>query len=114
MKDQPQQAQITDSSEGGPAVATVTRPAEKTAPPRVDRLPPWRVLLHNDDHNDMADVVLAIRMLVRLPASQAFACMLEAHRRGVALLTETHREHAELLVEQFATFNLKVTAEAAT
>lgn len=27
---------------------------------RVDRLPPWRVLLHNDDVNDMLHVVNSI------------------------------------------------------
>lgn len=90
-----------------------SKPATKPAPPRVDRLPSWRVLLHNDDHNSMADVVLVIRKLTHLPTRDAFARMLEAHTRGVALLLETHREHAELLVEQFATFKLRVTAEPA-
>ena len=37
------------SEEGGQATAVKTRPAH----PKVDRLPPWDVLLHNDDLNDM-------------------------------------------------------------
>lgn len=110
MADASEQPQ-SDSNDTGTAVAAPPKP--KTVPPRVDKLPPWRVLLHNDSHNEMGDVVLAIRMVVRLPAEEAFARMIEAHEKGLALLVETHREHAELLVEQFATFNMTVTAEPA-
>jgi ATP-dependent Clp protease adaptor protein ClpS len=106
-----QQSQESQGGENGTAVAT--RPGTKPAPPPIDRMPPWRVLLHNDDHNDMADVVRAIQRLTHMPARDAFARMLEAHTRGVAMLVETHREHAELLVEQFASFKLRVTAEPA-
>ena len=99
------------SQAGGTSVAH--RPSTSPSPPRVDRLPPWRVLLHNDNHNEMLEVVRAIQHLTHLPARDAFARMMEAHTRGLALLVETHREHAELLVEQFATFKLRVTAEPA-
>jgi len=109
MADESQQT--TNGNDNGTAVATPPKP--RTVPPRVDKLPPWRVLLHNDDHNAMGDVVLAIRMVTRLPAEEAFARMLEAHDKGLSLLMETHREHAELVVEQFATFNMTVTAEPA-
>jgi ATP-dependent Clp protease adapter protein ClpS len=37
--------------------------------------------------------------------------MLEAHKRGLALLVSTHREHAELLQEQFTSKKLTVTIE---
>ena len=37
--------------------------------------------------------------------------MLEAHETGVTLLVETHREHAELLQEQFQSKQLTVTIE---
>jgi ATP-dependent Clp protease adapter protein ClpS len=111
MADNQEQQVNDEQSKSGTAVAT--KPATRPAPPRVDSLPPWRVLLHNDDHNDMADVVLAIRMVTRMTAKEAFSRMLEAHDRGLCLLLETHRERAELLVEQFATFNLVVTAEPA-
>jgi ATP-dependent Clp protease adapter protein ClpS len=106
-----QQSQESQSDEIGTAVAS--RPSTRPAPPPVDRMPPWRVLLHNDEQHEMLDVVRAIQKLTHLPARDAFARMLEAHTRGVAMLVETHREHAELLVEQFATFKLTVTAEPA-
>ena len=92
--------------EGGTAVAT------RSAPPRVDRLPPWQVLLHNDDVNDMLYVVDAITELTPLGRPEAAMRMLEAHRRGLTLLMTTHREHAELLQDQFKSKQLTVTIES--
>ncbi|HRP63306.1 MAG TPA: ATP-dependent Clp protease adaptor ClpS [Phycisphaerales bacterium] len=42
-----------ESQEGGVAV--------QAAPPRVDRMPPWKVLLHNDDVNEIGFVIETIR-----------------------------------------------------
>ena len=84
-----------------------TRPS----PPKVDRLPPWRVLLHNDDVNDMDYVVETIMQLVAMRQPEAIMLMIEAHRKGLTLLTVTHREHAELLAEQFASKRIAVTIE---
>ena len=89
--------------------ATITRP--ETAPPKVDRLPPWKVLLHNDDVNEAGYVVEAIMELTALEPQAALLRMVEAHKTGVALLVTTHREHAELLAEQFASKRLTVTIE---
>ncbi|MHC5003122.1 MAG: ATP-dependent Clp protease adaptor ClpS, partial [Planctomycetota bacterium] len=94
---------------GSTATATATRPA----PPRVDRLPPWNVLLHNDDVNDMVYVVDTIVELTTLDRQEAIARMLEAHVRDLTLLLSTHREHAELLEERFSSKRLTVTIEPA-
>ncbi len=75
------------------------------------RLPPWKVLLHNDAVNDMDYVVESIVRLARATVPNATRCMVEAHRKGVSLITVTHREHAELLNEQFRSARLKVTIE---
>ena len=85
----------------------------RTAPasPKLDRMPPWRVLLHNDDVNDMAYVVAAIVELAVSDRRVAMLRMLEAHTRGCALLMVTHRERADPLHEQFARKPLKVTLE---
>ena len=87
--------------------ATAVRPA----PPAVDRLPQWKVLLHNDDVNDMGYVVETITTLTNLNRHAAFRRMLEAHNARVAMLLMTHREHAELLQEQFQSKRLTVTIE---
>jgi ATP-dependent Clp protease adaptor protein ClpS len=90
---------------------TVVKP--KAARPRARRLPPWNVLLHNDDVNDMLYVADTITELTSLNRHDAVLRMLEAHNKGIALLLSTHREHAELLCEQFVSKHLTVTAEPA-
>lgn len=89
------------------ATGVRTRPA----PPKVDRLPPWNLLLHNDAANEMGYVVETIIELTALHPQTALLRMLEAHKIGVALLLTTHRERAELLCEQFASKRLAVTME---
>jgi ATP-dependent Clp protease adaptor protein ClpS len=79
----------------------------------VDRLPPYRVLLHNDDNNDMLYVVETLCDLTPLNPHKATTIMMEAHSTGVALVLVTHRERAELYVEQFRSKRLKVTIEPA-
>jgi ATP-dependent Clp protease adaptor protein ClpS len=77
----------------------------------VSRLPPWRVLLHNDEVNDIVYVVATIQQLTAIKRADAVQRMLEAHHTGLALLLVTHREHAELLQEQFHSKHLTVTIE---
>ncbi len=85
--------------------------APRAAPPRLERLPPFRVLLHNDDANEMGYVVRSIQELASLARPRATLVMLEAHTRGVALVMVTHRERAELAVEQFRSKGLTATME---
>lgn len=98
--------------ESGPGVeeATKTLTREKT---KFQQLPPYKVLLHNDDVNDMGYVVRTIMELVHLNQQDAQLRMWEAHTTGVALLLVTHKERAELVAEQFASKKLTVTIEPA-
>ena len=80
--------------------------------PEVEDLPPWKVLLHNDDVNDMGHVVDTIVQLTPLNQTTAIERMLEAHQAGVALLLSTHKERAELYRDQFASKKLTVTIES--
>src|SRR6476619_5252081 len=101
---------------GGGGTATVKpkrarKPAPKKGPPGM--LPPWKVLLHNDDKNDVFYVVETIVELTPLNEQDAKLRMLEAHETGVALLLTTHKERAELYKDQFETKGLTVTIEPA-
>ena len=96
-------------TDGGTATAVKTRPAPPSR--KVDQLPPWRVLLHNDDVNDIGHVVESIIELLRVNPRQALLCTLTAHRTGLCHLISTHREHAELLQDQFKCKWLTVTIE---
>ncbi len=97
--------QLDDGSDSGVAVAP------EKARPATKRLPPYKVLLHNDDVNDMLYVVEKVVHLTPLSVEEAVERMLEAHHVGATLLLTTHKERAELYCEQFATFNLTATTE---
>lgn len=83
------------------------------AHPIVDRLPPYAVLLHNDEQTEMLDVIETITELTPLNRHRAVEVMLEAHMQGVSLVLTTHRELAELYMEQFESKGLTVTIEPA-
>ncbi len=100
----------------GGSTATVapkgkTKPVPKKNPPGL--LPPWKVLLHNDDKNDILYVVDTIVELTPLNKQDAELRTVEAHDAGISLLLTTHKERAELYQEQFTSKGLTVTIEPA-
>ncbi len=99
----------------GPASASSqsSRTATRPAPTPPKALPPYRVLLHNDDHNDMLYVVQTITQLTPLKPAAAQDVMMTAHTRGVAQVLLTHKERAELYAEQFKSKGLTATIEPA-
>lgn len=111
----PTTTETTGGEAGGVAVATrpAPAPAPASAPTRLDRLPPFKVLLHNDAVNDMGHVVRSIVELTPLKKEEAVERMVEAHNTGVSLLLVTHKERAELYRDQFRTKRLNVSLEPA-
>ena len=100
-----------DPTASGTAVAVA--PAKRTTPTRREpnQLPPYKVLLHNDDVNTFEHVIGSILKVTTIQAEEAVLKALEAHEAGVSLLLVTHKERAELFVEQFISFQLTVTIE---
>ena len=98
-------------------VAAATKPKKKSksatqkVPPKP--LPPWKVLLHNDDVNDHLHVIRTIIELTHLNELDAKKRTEEADKTGVALLLVTHKERAELYKDQFSSKSLTVTIEPA-
>jgi ATP-dependent Clp protease adaptor protein ClpS len=90
---------------------TSPKKSPKKKPPQM--LPPWKVLLHNDDKNEVMFVVASIIELTPLKEQDAKLRTLEAHETGVALLLTTHKERAELYKDQFESKGLTVTIEPA-
>ena len=88
-----------------------TRRSPKRKPPQP--LPPWKVLLHNDDKNTQDYVVMTIVQLTTLNEQDAELRMKEADKDGLSLLLTTHKERAELYQEQFTSKGLTVTIEPA-
>ena len=108
-------ASESSSDDGDSGTATVERSRRATRPaeprPRCDVLPRWRVLLHNDNVNEITFVVDTVIDIARIERQDAILRVIEAHNDGLALLTTTHREHAELLQQQFMTKKLIVSIE---
>jgi ATP-dependent Clp protease adaptor protein ClpS len=99
-----------------PAAPTTT-PQTPTLPDtdrKTKLLPPYKVLLHNDDHNSMDHVVRSLlRSVPGLSTAAATRIMLEAHLKGVALVTVCPLELAELYRERLESCGLTATIEAA-
>ncbi|HUN82606.1 MAG TPA: ATP-dependent Clp protease adaptor ClpS [Phycisphaerae bacterium] len=93
------------SATARPSTATLT---EKTAP---KLLPQFKVILHNDDKNEFGYVTDTIVLLCAMNKEDAQARTMEADKTGCALLLITHKERAELFVEQFQSRSLTVTIE---
>jgi ATP-dependent Clp protease adapter protein ClpS len=95
--------------------STANAPTRPTPAPKTptEALPPWNVLLHNDEVNDMGFVVESLCRFARLSVPAATRCTMEAHKKGLSLVLATHREHAELVAEQLTSLRLTVTIEPA-
>ncbi|MCK9518870.1 MAG: ATP-dependent Clp protease adaptor ClpS [Dehalococcoidia bacterium] len=77
-------------------------------------VPPWRVVLHNDDHNSMDHVVRALLASVpALTVESAVEVMMTAHNHGEATVTQCPKETAELYRERLESFGLTATIEPA-
>ncbi len=81
--------------------------------PKTKLLPPWRVILHNDNINLAGDVIRAILRFTPLGKEDAIQKTMEAHQNEISILLITHRELAELYCDQFAACHppIRVTAE---
>ena len=79
---------------------------------RLRMLPRYRVLLHNDDFNDMEHVVRSLLYtIMSLTINEAVAIMLEAHNSGVAHVISCPRETAEFYAETLKQFGLASSIE---
>jgi ATP-dependent Clp protease adaptor protein ClpS len=97
--------------------ATPAEPATETpvkAKDLTEILPPWVVILHNDDHNEMLHVVRALlKSVPKLSRARATAIMLEAHFHGQAVVTTCPLELAELYRDRLQSFGLTASIRKA-
>ncbi len=111
MSQQAQQAVADVDAPPARNAQQTTKPAETKNEPK--QLPPYKVLLHNDDVNSFEHVIASILKVTTLKPQEAILRTLEAHESGLALLLTTHRERAELYIDQFASLKLTATTEPA-
>lgn len=80
----------------------------------LELIPPYRVILHNDDHNTMEHVVESLMLCVpSLTVEAAAAIMLEAHNEGEATVIECPREAAEHYRESLQSHGLVASIKPA-
>lgn len=103
---------MSTSTTRGEAPAT---PATEFDPAIIERLlPPYRVMLHNDDHNTMDHVVRSLlRCVPSLEPERATEIMWEAHTNGQAEVIVCPKETAELYRDRLESCGLTATIERA-
>jgi ATP-dependent Clp protease adaptor protein ClpS len=82
-------------------VSTETQTHEET---RTRRIPPYNVILLNDDHHSMEFVIEVLCKVLGCSVERAIQLMLEAHNSGRAVIWTGTKEVAELKAEQVQTF----------
>jgi len=82
---------------------TPTLEPEVTSRPRL--LPPYNVILENDDHHSMDFVIEVLRKVFSFDVPKAFQLMMTAHETGCAVVWTGSKEVAELKAEQMNTFH---------
>jgi ATP-dependent Clp protease adaptor protein ClpS len=96
---------------GATATTTETQRGQRTLQ---EILPPYVVILHNDDHHSMDYVVAALMKSVPgLSMEQAVNIMLEAHNTGRAVVITCPLEQAELYRDRIRSFGLGASIEKA-
>lgn len=79
---------------------------------RTRLLPPYSVILHDDDYNEMNYVVFALLQSVnQLTSQEADRIMLIAHLTGKAVVVVCPKEAAEYYQERLLSYGLTATIE---
>jgi ATP-dependent Clp protease adaptor protein ClpS len=80
---------------------------------RTQLLPPYKVILFDDDENEMNYVIFAlIHAVTNLTAQEAERIMLTAHLTGRAIVIVCPKEVAEYYQERILSYGLIATIEA--
>ena len=94
-----------------PPIATATE-TEQVTRTLQELLPPYSVILHNDEDHSMDYVVSSLlKSVTSLSTEEATSIMLEAHNQGLAVVITCPLEQAELYRDRIRTFGLGVTIE---
>ncbi len=97
--------------------ASFTRPGFQVNPEELTRLrskllPPYKVIIFNDDYNEMDYVVaVLLRLINHLTRPAAEEIMLTAHLTGSAVVVVCPRESAEYYQERLSGYGLTATIE---
>jgi len=79
-----------------------TAKAEK---PRTRRVPPYNVIIDNDDYHSFEFVITVLCKALGYAVERSYQLTLQAHTNGRAIVWTGPREVAELKAEQIRTFH---------
>ncbi|CAN5417205.1 ATP-dependent Clp protease adaptor ClpS [soil metagenome] len=97
----------TSEPPAGTAVATETKKLEKAAPQsqnKSQQLPPYNVILLDDDNHTYDYVVMMLRRVFGHPEPRGYQLARQVDSQGRAIVMTTHRELAELKRDQVLGF----------
>jgi ATP-dependent Clp protease adaptor protein ClpS len=83
-------------------VSTRTEPKDTT---RTRRVPPYHVILENDDHHSMEFVVEVLQKALGYNPERSVQLMMQAHTSGRSVVWSGPKEVAELKADQIRTFH---------
>ena len=90
---------------GGTATVEKAKAAPKpSASNKTDKLPPYNVVLLDDDHHTYAYVIEMLGKLFGFDEQKAFKMAQEVDTEGRVILMTTHKEKAELKRDQVAAY----------
>jgi ATP-dependent Clp protease adaptor protein ClpS len=87
-----------------PDVSVTTKPLEREET-RARRVPPYNVVLDNDDYHSFEFVVNVLQQVLGCPMERAFQLTRQAHESGRSIIWTGTKEVAELKAEQVCTFH---------
>jgi ATP-dependent Clp protease adaptor protein ClpS len=87
-----------------PDTLVTTRPKDQTEQ-RTRRIPPYHVILENDDYHSFEFVMEVLQKALGCTPERAFLFTKQAHTTGRAVVWTGTKEVAELKVDQIRTFD---------
>lgn len=72
---------------------------------RVDRLPPYNLVLHNDPYHSFDFVISTLCQVFHYPVQKSMLLALEAHEKERSIVWSGGKELGELKLEQMNTFH---------
>lgn len=99
--------QDTPAPPAEPPIATVQKPKASLAG-KVDRLPPYNVVLLDDDHHTYEYVIEMLGVVFAYDKTRAFKLAKEVDTQGRVILLTTHKEKAELKRDQVTAYGADV------
>jgi ATP-dependent Clp protease adaptor protein ClpS len=94
-------------NEESPLENVMVAPKEKQTT-KTRRVPPYNVILLNDDHHTMDFVIEVLCKALGYTVERSYQLMMQAHNQGRAIVWTAPKEVAELKAEQILTFHQKL------